>query len=216
MSNDMRIVKFKMMIRDIWDNLGQSVLVREITDSNGGYINGGWGTAWLAIIFDYNKLNDYGKVIMDQVCMLDQDEFSDQGDAVKSIRIFVERCKDMEYRMKAAKGLVGMLNKQCREFDFELRGRYEGLLFIFWSLMILAVDETDKEDYLSLICDFAEMLKIRDVEMMDLVQIIRAICHMEGNKNIKTKSVEALFRNVIERYEDLSVEYEREFCVFQA
>lgn len=145
----------------------------------------------LAIIYDYDKLNGYGKAVMDRVCELDENE-SDYEDFSHRVE-FVEKCKDMEYRMKAAKALVTDLN------DSVYPDR-EKLCFIFWSLMILAVDDTDKEEHLSLICDFAKMLKISDEEMLDIMQIIQAIYHMEGNFAIKTRNVKLYFEKVIKRY----------------
>lgn len=185
MSNDMRIVKFKMIIRDIWEDTGKRSLTNCL-----GQINGGWYTALLAIIYDYDKLNAYGKIIMEQVCELDRSEFGDDG---FSHRVeFVEKCKAVEYRMKAAKALVKDLN----EGDYK---EYNKLLFIFWSLMILAVDDADKEEHLSLVCDFAKMLKVGDEEIMDIVQIIRAVFH-EENTGIQTRGVQLCFSEVIKRY----------------
>ena len=39
-----------------------------------GQLNGGWYTALLAIIYDYDKLNGYGKAVMDRVFELDENE----------------------------------------------------------------------------------------------------------------------------------------------
>ncbi len=190
MSNDIRIVKFQMMIRDIWEDLGKVALTRCCDQ-----LNGGGDTALLAIIYDYDKLNGYGKAVMDRVCELDENESdyeSDYEDFLHRVE-FVEECKDMEYRMKAAKALVTDLN------DSAYSDR-EKLCFIFWSLMILSVDDTDKEEHLSLICDFAKMLKISDEEMLDIMQIIQAIYHMEGDFTIKTRDVKKYFEKVIIRY----------------
>lgn len=186
MSSDMRIVKFKMIVRDIWEDLGEVALTNCL-----GQLNGGWYTALLAIIYDYDKLNDYGKAIMEQVCELDKDE-SDYENFLHRVE-FVEKCKNMEYRIKAAKALVTDLNNKPYSDK-------EKINFLFWSLMILSVDDTDKEEHLSLICDFAKMLKIGDEEMMDITQIIQAIYHMEGNFTIKTRDVKLYFGKVIKRY----------------
>ena len=71
---------------------------------------------------------------------------------------------------------------------------------MFWSLMILAVDDEDKEEYLSLICDFAKMLKISDEEMMDLVRIIQMIYQAEGDVDIQTKYIKQWFAKIIRKY----------------
>lgn len=196
MSSDMRIVKFKMIVGDIWKDLLEGTL-RNL-------LNGGLYTASLAIIYDYDKLNDYGKAIMEQVCGLDEDESDcedfceldedepDNEDFLHRVE-FVKKCKNIEYRIKAAKALVTDLNNKSYSDK-------EKIKFLFWSLMILSVDDTDKEEHLSLICDFAKMLKIGDEEMMDIVQIIQAIYHMEGNFTIKTRDVKLYFEKVIKRY----------------
>lgn len=198
MSNDMRIVKFKMIIRDIWGNLDKRTLTSELSDLKGGYINDGYGMAWLAIVYDYDKLNDYGKVIMDQVCELDEDEFGDEA-TFEYVVESVEKCKDVEYRMKAAKALI-MYVADCDNSWSTILRRREALHFMFWSLMILAVDDEDKEEYLSLICDFAKMLKISDEEMMDLVRVIRIIYQMEENIDIQTKDIKRWFAKVVGKY----------------
>ncbi|MCI8353706.1 MAG: hypothetical protein HFI47_01290 [Lachnospiraceae bacterium] len=200
MSNDMRIVKFEMMIREIFEDLGKTAL----TDNLGETVwNEGYGAAWLAVIYDYDKLNAYGKIIMEQVCeMTEEDETEDEEEFEHQIE-FVENCEDMAYRMKAAKALVVKLNEEDNGGLINL-GKPKKLFFIFWSLMVLAVDDAGKEKHLSLICDFAKMLKISDAEMMDIVQIIQIIYHIEGKINIQTKDVKMRFENVIGRY---GVEY---------
>lgn len=196
MSNDMRIVKFKMMIREIFEDLGK----RDLTGNLGEAVwNGGYGSVWLSVIYDYDKLNSYGKIIMEQICEMDKDETKDY-EVFLHQKKFVENCKDMEYRMKAAKTLVVKLNEEDdgKEINF---GKTKKISFIFWSLMILAVDDADKEEHLSLICDFAKMLKISNAEMMDIVQVIRVIYHIEkSNVKLQTNIAIREFREVMRRY----------------
>lgn len=203
MGNDMRLVKFRMMIRDIYVDLGKTDLTRTLSDGSGNYLNGGYGAVWLAAIYDYDKLNDYGKAIIEQVSeMTEKDRCEDETSFSYKIK-FVKNCQDMEYRMKAAEAIVTRLNRESQEFKLHVGRVFEDLLelhFMFWSLMILAVDDTDKEEHLSLICDFARMLKVSDFEMMDMVQIIRAICNIEWDDKIVTESVNTEFKEVIKRY----------------
>ena len=196
MSNDMRIVKFKMMIREIFEDLGK----RDLTGNLGEAVwNGGYRSVWLSVIYDYDKLNSYGKIIMEQICEMDKDETKDY-EVFLHQKKFVENCKDMEYRMKAAKALVVKLNEEDNEKTINF-GKPKKISFIFWSLMILAVDDVDKEEHLSLICDFAKMLKISDEEMMDIVQVIRVIYHIEkSNLKLQTDIAITEFRKVMRRY----------------
>ena len=42
--------------------------------------------------------------------------------------------------------------------------------------MVLTVDDTDKEERLSQICDFSRFLEINEEEMMNITRLICAIC----------------------------------------
>lgn len=176
MSSDMRIVKFKMLVRDIWKDLGRMCLI----------LSYGYDASLLALIYDYDKLNDYGKAIMEQVCELIEGVYEDL------IQHSEELCKNMEYRMKAAKEFV---TDPINIYSYE-----EKINFLFWSLMILAVDDTDKEEHLSLICDFAKMLRISDGEMMDIVQIIRLIFGKETEGFLASVKVQNCFERLLKDF----------------
>lgn len=45
--------------------------------------------------------------------------------------------------------------------------------------MVLAVDYMDKEEHLSLICDFAKAKNVKDSEMKDIAQMVRLVFHEE-------------------------------------
>lgn len=64
---------------------------------------------------------------------------------------------------------------------------------LFWALIVLAVDDTDKEKHLSLICDFARMLDVTDDEMKDLVNVIKRIFKCGAYEPIKTQRVRDMF-----------------------
>ena len=53
---------------------------------------------------------------------------------------------------------------------------------------------------MSLICDFAKMLKVGDAELMDMIRIIQAIYDMEGDYKIQTEWVMSVFGPVINKY----------------
>ena len=73
-------------------------------------------------------------------------------------------------------------------------------MFLFWSLMILTVDQSQK-DKLPLICDFARMMNITDEEMMDLVNVIRYIYHEGQASAVKSDNVKAVFEDVLKMYD---------------
>lgn len=72
---------------------------------------------------------------------------------------------------------------------------------MFWSLMVLAVDDTDKEKHLSTICDFARMLDVSDEEMMDLVNVVKYVFQDATYQYPKTKDVADFFSKVLTMYE---------------
>ena len=64
---------------------------------------------------------------------------------------------------------TSMFKEKC------VQGEYDKCSFIFWALMVLTVDNTDKEEKLSLICDFSRYLNVSDEEMQNIVKLIQAI-----------------------------------------
>ncbi len=136
----------------------------------------------LALIFEYDKCNEFAKVIMDNACLhisveksgirFLEDEWNRPRrnyDALKYDEIAIEATKEfLEY---------------CRR-DKNKKERYK---FIFWALMILTVDDQDAEDHISYICDLAKRLYITDNEFEDIIQIIRTIYH-KNEKEYKFKS----------------------------
>lgn len=71
--------------------------------------------------------------------------------------------------------------------------RSHAIWVLFWALMVLAVDDTDKEKHLSLICDFARMLEVTDDEMKDLVNVIKRIFKCGDYEPVKTQRVRDIF-----------------------
>lgn len=101
-----------------------------------------------------------------------------------------ELLKDPKTCIAAAKAFV----KFCRrEYN-----QNEGYKFIFWALMILAVDKTDAEEHLTLICDFARMLRITDDELEDIVHVIKIILY-EPDTSCKfiSSTTQGVFSNVV-------------------
>ena len=143
MSNDVRIVKFKRIVKKIWEDLDHTLLTMDNKAASKD------DSIYLATIYDYDTLNDYGKVIMEQVSDLENN-----GD-------YLPFYKETEYRIDQLDWIIQSI---------ELNLDHVNLKFIFWALMILAVDDTDKEEHLSLICDFAKLKRIKDSVMLDIVQ----------------------------------------------
>lgn len=168
MNRDLKMVKFNKMIKGIFEKLNFF--------SNGV-------DSWLNVIYDYSKLNDFGKAIMEvqsfaRVSSPARFEHMDVGEWIKD---WVESgiLDDLDYRDENA------LYK-------------EKMHFIFWALMILAVDDADKEEHLSLICDFARILNISDIEMMDVVKVVCLVFHKDIDGELVSDGANRFFKNLFD------------------
>lgn len=189
MSNDVRIIKFETLIKDIneaanrtggiFGRIGAEMAISVMGQTK--RIN----NSCLALIYDYHKLNDYGKTIMEQSSLYITDWNTKYGN--------VSSFEGIESKIKAAKELI----RCCRMEE----NRKEAYKFLFWAMMVLSVDKTDKDEHLSLICDFARMLKITDDEMVDMLQVIKVIYHEEEpGFEFKSGTVPSYFTRVLSLY----------------
>lgn len=169
-SNDMRIMKFEKMIENIVDLLNR--------DSLGIHKPFAQEEYYLAFIYDYDELNDYGKVIVRQ--------------NYKDIDFLQELSEDWELKKDEIMGLINA----CKRVGVE-----KSYSFIFWAIMILTVDNTKKEAHLSLICDFAKILGVSDEEMLDIMKVIKMV-YQEAEDRIEflTESIPRKFSNVLVEY----------------
>lgn len=156
MSN-MRMAKYETMIEDINSNITRrsSFFEQRFTSI---------GNTALALIYDYEKCNEYAKVIMDKSTLVFPPSYA-RDYRWKIDYLTYDEFKDPKRRIEASKNLVQL----CRKISTE------GYKFIFWALMILTVDKTDAEEHLALICDFAKMLRITEDEFEDIIQCIKIV-----------------------------------------
>lgn len=84
--------------------------------------------------------------------------------------------------------------------EAKTNGRHIVTYPLFLALIVLAVDDTDKEKNLSTICDFARMLEVSNEEMLDLVNIVKYVFQNESYEKPKTHSINADFANVLTIY----------------
>lgn len=120
----------------------------------------------LALVFNYDELNQYGKDIV-TYSRLQIREHNDTKDAWWKKYPNIRNSVDEIYKNKAAKSLVNFCQNTTNE-----KAAYK---FIFWTLMVLAVDNRNLVEHLFLICAFAYMLKITEDEMKDMLVIIKAL-----------------------------------------
>ena len=130
----------------------------------------------LDIIFERDGLNIYGSTIIREVSICAMHLVGEEGvfvsrgiiDIPWNYEYKLEDMFDSAERIRAARSFID----NCCEREIN---KPEGYKLIFWSLMILGVDDTDANEKLSLICDFAKMLNISNEEMMDMAGYVKAI-----------------------------------------
>lgn len=172
MSDNAKIAKFELFLEEILEHL------RIYNDGGNGirvYEFGPLTWTGLLLIFDYNKLNDYGKKIIN-IASAD----GVYGGDDKEQEEFLERYEDETYKVKKAKEFADLFGMEdYYGFKMSTNRKEEMFTFMFWAMMILAVDDTDREEYLSSICDLSKIWKINDEEMLDIAQIIRIVYYRE-------------------------------------
>ena len=66
--------------------------------------------------------------------------------------------------------------------------------------MVLAVDYMDKEEHLSLICDFAKAKNVKDSEMKDIAQMVRLVFHEETEGFLVSSKVSICFEKLLKDF----------------
>lgn len=193
MSN-MRMAKYETMIEDINSN---------IKKSRGFFEFWGWrsstGNTALALIYDYEKCNEYAKVIMDKSTLVLNTSEDVATDLWKRDYPTYGEFKDAKRRIEASKKLVRL----CRNTI----NSTEGYKFIFWALMILTVDKTDAEEHLALICDFAKMLRITEDEFEDIIQTIKIVYNEVTTEYVfKSENIPSTLGALFNMYDGQAIE----------
>lgn len=193
MSN-MRMAKYETMIEDINSNIKKS---RGIF----GFLRWGssTGNTALALIYDYEKCNEYAKVIMDKSTLVLNTSEDVTTDLWKRDYPTYGEFKDAKRRIEASKKLVRL----CRNTI----NSTEGYKFIFWALMILTVDKTDAEEHLALICDFAKMLRITEDEFEDIIQTIKIVYNEVTTEYVfKSENIPSTLGALFNMYDGQAIE----------
>lgn len=184
--NELRLVKFQTLIGDI-SKAVSSWYSNEIQHPN----------LALRLIFDYDECNEYARIIIDKSLLFIKENYYNDI-CLDEWDMFVSLSKaecDTKTRISASKLFV----KLCREKDVD-QASYR---FIFWALLVLTVDKNNAQEYLSLICDFAKMLKITNDEFEDIIHVIKCVYNVEDkNYAFKTKRIPEVFDGVLNLYSD--------------
>lgn len=197
MDESVRIAKFSVLVDDICG----------LVSCLGGLEGVIYGTdkelfekyhidASLLFVFDYEKANKFAQIIMERCpnntywnhtqwrenAREGVYAYSDVKDSIRKIKEFVSSCRKEEEP----------------EIGEPFYGRY---IFIFWSLMILAVDKTEEDKHISLICNFAKMLDITDKELQDMIHIVKLIFNkVDSDYQFQSDKVVKIFGNVLTKY----------------
>ena len=186
----MRMAKYETLIEDI-----DSKIKKRIKD---------WkmfvrrNTA-LALIYDYDKCNEYAKVIMGKTTLVFNTSNDVNTDLWKKDYSSYEDFENPKKRIEASKRLVQL----CRNTI----NVTEGYKFIFWALMILTVDKTDAEEHLAIICDFAKMLRITEDEFEDIIRVIKIIYNEETTEYVfKSENIKKTLGSLVNLYDGDDIE----------
>lgn len=181
--DNMRMLKFETMIREIDEALTSDDGIFEERDGN---------NLALRLIFDYPKLNEFGK----QIIKITNCKVICEKNYITPWEVRYSKITE-ENRVAAAKAYILLAN--------EAENRDEALKFIFWSLMMLTVGiGKNKEEKLDLVCDFVRMLKISDNDVKDLINIIGGIYHKKDRIVLASRWVIRVFGEVLKR---LNIKY---------
>lgn len=192
--SDMRMAKYETLIEDINSNIKKRVGIF-------GRLLGGnsTGNTALALIYDYDKCNEYAKVIMDKSTLVFITSYDKNTDLWKRDYPTYGEFKDVKRRIDASKKLIQL----CRNTI----NSTEGYKFVFWALMILTVDKTDAEDHLALICDFAKMLRITEDEFEDIIQTIKIVYNEVTTEYVfKSENIPSVFGSLFNMYSGQDIE----------
>ena len=144
----------------------------------------------LLFIFDYDKSNKFAQIIMERCPIITHWNLTQWRENAREGVYAYSDVKDSIYKIKE-------FVNNCKEDAFDS----EGYRFIFWSLMILAVDKTEEDKHISLICNFAKMFDITDKEIQDMIYIVKLIFNkVDSDYQFQSDKVVEIFGNVLTKY----------------
>ena len=179
--NEMRMVKFETLIKDIEEKLRHRLFKKTKSFYRFNKTN-----LPLALIYDVARMNEYAAIIYQNTGYLVEQEWNN-----KYFSIADET--DNRVKMNAAKEFTRIVRNDADQ-------KY-GHKFIFWALMVLAVDDRNKEEYLSTVCDFAKMLNIPDNEVLEIANIVKLVFQDKTARKVTLPTVKATFDEVLKKYE---------------
>ena len=140
----------------------------------------------LVLLFDYDELNDYAKIIVDktQAFFLKDEEYEYKLDKKLTIGKYeIPEIFD-EYKRK------GFIEELLLLKENE-RNQPEFFRLIFWALMIMAVDKKTAAKKLQDICEYAKLFGFDEKSVLFIFKMINVVL---GNKKAKKYNVDMIAR----------------------
>ena len=188
--NEMKLAKFETKIEDINKKIDKYAVAQlpETLANLRRRERVGLNMA-LTLIFNYGSCNNYAKIIMQKSKLLitsESDAFTDKWEDKYPTP---EALNSPKAKIEAAKLFI--------QYCGESQNVEEGYKYIFWSLMILAVDKNNAGEYLSFVCDFAKMLGITDEEFEDIICTVKCVFNSVDKEYVfKSNLVPKIFNNI--------------------
>lgn len=174
--DNIKQAKFEILIHDVLFGI-----------RGGGYTYNYGGVSPLLLIYDYNSCNTFAKIIIHNA------KFSINKHVWKDKYPNIDCIKNDKQKMEAIKFWIECCNDQNN-----ISEKYK---FIFWALMILTVDDNNANEYLSLICELAQMMNVKINELKDIIYVIKCIYHEnKEDYNFTSSSIATIFRGVCNLY----------------
>ena len=182
--DEIKLLKFEAMIEGIDRNFRGS-------DRKSDGMN-----VALALIFDYDRCNEYAKKIFkishlnvitdihkhgNRVPMFMAPECEQWDVKYNDIKLFNE----IKTKIEATKSFVKCCTdeKELTMFNKKWLNLSQAYKLVFWSLFILTVDRYNADEYLSTICDVTRLLRISNEDFKSIINLIKCIYKREVNVN---------------------------------
>lgn len=197
----MDINKFGALVEDVrerierkFDTFNNNVFARiirykkydQMDQSEKSMLNRGKFNIALVLLFDYDELNDYAKIIVDktQAFFLNNKECDYKLNKKLTIGKYEIPETFDEYKRKGfIDELILLKANEYNEPEF--------FRLIFWALMIMAVDKKTAATKLQDICEYAKLFGFDEKNVLFIFKMINVVL---GNKKAKKYNVDMIAR----------------------
>lgn len=154
MNENIKLTKFIMKIKDIDEKLNQKTINSDVFLSINTFMPEKFNLYQL--IIDRTKCNKYSMVIIGNATL----NLNDWNQYIRGKEI-----NDTQTKLNAIKELISILRNSYN--------REEAIKLIYWLLLIVAVDDNQYNERVSMISNLSVMLGIKDNTIRDLVKLVK-------------------------------------------